>query len=179
MARLKHLPKTLTREEASRLLSQPSRRYPTGIRNRALLRVFYRAGLRCSEALELRVQAPRSDRVHSGRDEARADRSRAGERAIRQRRAPRRAPPAPCREVVGRQTHALNELGRRPRCDWCDCGHTATHRLRFGRVNHCRQPAESGRHLLSACYCDDHADQVRELYIVESELELRAAPAAA
>src|SRR6266542_5595443 len=67
MARLKHLPKTLTREEASRLLSQPSRRYPTEIRNRALLRVFYRAGLRCSEALELRVQAPRSDRVHSGR----------------------------------------------------------------------------------------------------------------
>jgi site-specific recombinase XerD len=56
MARPKHLPKTLTREEAARLIAQPSRRYPTGIRNRALLRTFYRAGLRSAEALDLRVR---------------------------------------------------------------------------------------------------------------------------
>lgn len=62
MARAKHLPKTITREEAARLLARPSRRYPTGIRNRALLRVFYRAGLRCSEALELRVRDVRLER---------------------------------------------------------------------------------------------------------------------
>ena len=56
VARSKHLPKTLTRDETARLLAQPSRRYPTGIRNRALLRTFYRAGLRSAEALELRVR---------------------------------------------------------------------------------------------------------------------------
>jgi site-specific recombinase XerD len=50
------LPKRLTREEVRVLIDQPSRRYPTGIRDRALLRLFYRAGLRCSEALSLRVR---------------------------------------------------------------------------------------------------------------------------
>jgi site-specific recombinase XerD len=62
MSRPKHLPKTLTRPEAALLLNQPSRRYPTGIRNRALLRAFYRSGLRCSEALDLRVRDVRLDR---------------------------------------------------------------------------------------------------------------------
>lgn len=50
----KSLPKRLTREEAAALLAQPSRRYPTGVRDRALIRVLYCAGLRCSEALNLR-----------------------------------------------------------------------------------------------------------------------------
>lgn len=49
----RHLPKRLSRAEAAALLAVPNRRAPTGIRNRALLRLFYRAGLRCSEALEL------------------------------------------------------------------------------------------------------------------------------
>lgn len=49
----KHLPQRLTREEAQRLLAVPNRRAPTGVRNRAILRVFYRAGLRCAEALAL------------------------------------------------------------------------------------------------------------------------------
>lgn len=51
--RPKELPKRLTREEVAALLAQPNRRYPTGIRDRALLRVMYRAGLRCAEALAL------------------------------------------------------------------------------------------------------------------------------
>src|ERR1700733_6930427 len=37
------------------LLAQCSRRAPTGIRDRALLTVIYRAGLRVSEALDLRA----------------------------------------------------------------------------------------------------------------------------
>lgn len=49
----KKLPPRLSREEATALLAIPSRRYPTGIRNRALLRLMYRAGLRCAEALDL------------------------------------------------------------------------------------------------------------------------------
>lgn len=38
---------------AAALIAQPSRRYPTGVRNRALLRLMYRGGLRVSEALNL------------------------------------------------------------------------------------------------------------------------------
>jgi integrase/recombinase XerD len=71
VARAKRLPKRLTRVEAAALLAVPNRRAPTGIRNRALLRVFYRAGLRCSEALNLRprdVQLSRSEiRVNAGK----------------------------------------------------------------------------------------------------------------
>lgn len=65
------LPKRLTREEAAALLAQPNPRYPTGVRDRALLRVFYRAGLRCQEALDLRprdVQLKRNEiRVNAGK----------------------------------------------------------------------------------------------------------------
>jgi integrase/recombinase XerC len=62
--RSRHLPKRLTRLEAAALLDVPSRRYPTGVRNRALLRTLYRAGLRCSEALDLK-----SRDVQLGRNE--------------------------------------------------------------------------------------------------------------
>lgn len=44
----------LTEAEIRELLTQCSRRAPTGIRDRALLVVLYRAGLRISEALDLR-----------------------------------------------------------------------------------------------------------------------------
>lgn len=47
-------PDTLTTDEMARLLRAPSSRAPTGIRNRALLVVLYRAGLRIAEALALR-----------------------------------------------------------------------------------------------------------------------------
>jgi integrase/recombinase XerD len=61
----KHLPQRLTREEAQRLLAIPNRRAPTGVRNRAILRVLYRGGLRCAEALALTprdIQFSRDDR---------------------------------------------------------------------------------------------------------------------
>lgn len=44
----------LTEDEVGQLLRAPSNRAPTGIRNRALLVVLYRAGLRIAEALALR-----------------------------------------------------------------------------------------------------------------------------
>ena len=44
----------LTPDEARRLLAAPSRRAPTGIRNRALLILLWRGGLRVSEALALK-----------------------------------------------------------------------------------------------------------------------------
>jgi site-specific recombinase XerD len=47
-------PEPLTSDEIRRLLRVPSNKAPTGIRNRALLTVFYRAGLRCNEALALK-----------------------------------------------------------------------------------------------------------------------------
>jgi len=46
-------PEPLTPDEARRLIKVPSKRAPTGIRNRALLTVLYRGGLRISEALAL------------------------------------------------------------------------------------------------------------------------------
>lgn len=71
MARPKKLPQILSREEAGALLAQPNPRYATGARNRALLATFYRAGLRCSEALNLRprdVQLARHEiRVNDGK----------------------------------------------------------------------------------------------------------------
>ncbi len=47
-------PEVLTSEEVRRLLEQCSRRAPTGIRNRALITLLYRSGLRISEVLALR-----------------------------------------------------------------------------------------------------------------------------
>ncbi len=50
---LRHFhPEVLTDEEVHRLLAACSAR-PTGVRNRALLVVLYRAGLRINEALSL------------------------------------------------------------------------------------------------------------------------------
>jgi integrase/recombinase XerD len=46
-------PEPLTPDEVKRLLRAPSPRAPTGVRNRALLVVLYRAGLRVAEALAL------------------------------------------------------------------------------------------------------------------------------
>jgi site-specific recombinase XerD len=43
----------LTAEEIQRLLAACSQRAPTGVRNRALLTVLWRGGLRCSEAVSL------------------------------------------------------------------------------------------------------------------------------
>ena len=46
----------LTRSEVRALLDTFSRRAPSGVRNRALVTVLYRAGLRCGEALALEVR---------------------------------------------------------------------------------------------------------------------------
>ena len=46
-------PEVLTGDEVRRLIAGCSERYPTGQRNRALIAVLYRAGLRISEALDL------------------------------------------------------------------------------------------------------------------------------
>ena len=47
-------PEVLTADEVKALIRASSNRAPTGIRNRALITVMYRAGLRLSEALALR-----------------------------------------------------------------------------------------------------------------------------
>jgi len=46
----------LTEAEALELLKACSRRAPSGIRNRALITVLWRTGLRCSEALDLAMR---------------------------------------------------------------------------------------------------------------------------
>ena len=46
----------LTEDEALELLKACSRRAPSGIRNRALVTVLWRTGLRCSEALDLAMR---------------------------------------------------------------------------------------------------------------------------
>lgn len=47
------LPRCLTPDERAALLAQPSHRYPTGVRDRALMATMLHAGLRCAEALSL------------------------------------------------------------------------------------------------------------------------------
>ena len=48
----KKLPKTLTKEEVLKLLSQPNKKAPTGLRNRCIMQLMYRAGLRESEIIK-------------------------------------------------------------------------------------------------------------------------------
>jgi len=54
MAKAKKLPTVLTGEEQTRLLSQPTPRYPTGERNRTLLRLMLNTGLRLAEVTALK-----------------------------------------------------------------------------------------------------------------------------
>lgn len=49
----RHLPTVLTKDEAAALLAQTNTSCPTGLRNRALLELLYRAGLRNGEARHL------------------------------------------------------------------------------------------------------------------------------
>lgn len=51
---IRYPPQPLTPDEVRSLLRACSNRAPTGVRNRALLTVLYRAGLRISEALAIR-----------------------------------------------------------------------------------------------------------------------------
>ena len=47
------LPRTLNRDEIARLLDAPNVRAPTGLRNRCMLELMYRAGLRVGELVAL------------------------------------------------------------------------------------------------------------------------------
>lgn len=49
----KQLPKTLTKEEGKALLSQPNKKAPTGLRNRCIMQLMLRAGLREAEVINL------------------------------------------------------------------------------------------------------------------------------
>jgi len=51
--RKRRLPKTISRDEAARLLKVPNLRAPTGLRNRCMLELMYRAGLRVAEVCAL------------------------------------------------------------------------------------------------------------------------------
>lgn len=51
----KHLPKSLTTEQLEALVSAPDLATPGGLRDRAILELLYGAGLRISEAVELKV----------------------------------------------------------------------------------------------------------------------------
>ena len=50
----KKLPVTLEPEEAQRLIKQPNKRYPTGLRNKAMMALMLHCGLRISEVINLR-----------------------------------------------------------------------------------------------------------------------------
>jgi len=52
----KPLPQIITRDDWERLIAQPSKRAPTGIRNAAILHAMYDAGLRVSELCDLAPQ---------------------------------------------------------------------------------------------------------------------------
>ena len=54
MARSKKLPTVLTEDEQARLLDQPNPRYPTGERNRTMLRLMLNTGLRLAEVTALK-----------------------------------------------------------------------------------------------------------------------------
>lgn len=54
--RKRRLPKILTRDEAAALLAAPNLRAPTGLRNRCMLELMYRAGLRVGEVVKLQVR---------------------------------------------------------------------------------------------------------------------------
>lgn len=56
MARSKKLPKVLTADEQTALVRQLNTRYPSGLRNRCLLRVMLEAGLRAGEVVALRPE---------------------------------------------------------------------------------------------------------------------------
>ena len=48
------LPVTLEPEEIQNLLKQPSKRYPTGLRNKAIMSLMLHCGLRLSEIVNLK-----------------------------------------------------------------------------------------------------------------------------
>src|SRR5689334_19336695 len=52
----RQLPKTLTADEIQALMARPNVNAPTGLRNRAILALLHRCGLRASEACGLHLR---------------------------------------------------------------------------------------------------------------------------
>jgi len=52
---IKKLPTILEPEEAQKLLKQPNKRYPTGLRNKAIMSLMLHCGLRLAEVINLRT----------------------------------------------------------------------------------------------------------------------------
>lgn len=52
----KRLPQFLTVEEVTRMISLPNTRFPRGIRDRAMLELFYATGMRASELAKLKLE---------------------------------------------------------------------------------------------------------------------------
>lgn len=50
------IPDPLTPEESEALLRIPNKRYPTGLRNLAMIRLMLSVGLRCAEVLNLQIK---------------------------------------------------------------------------------------------------------------------------
>lgn len=65
-ARPKELPKTLTADQVDALMAMPNLDVPTGLRDRALMELMYRTGLRVSEAcaIHLRDWRQRDRQIH-------------------------------------------------------------------------------------------------------------------
>jgi integrase/recombinase XerD len=76
--RKRHLPKALHRDEIQALLDQPSLRASSGLRDRCVLELMYRAGLRVAEVCDL---APRSINTKEGIVDVLA--SKSGDRTAR------------------------------------------------------------------------------------------------
>lgn len=62
----RRLPKTLTRDEVDLLMAQPNLRAPTGLRDRAMMALMHRCGLRVSEtcAVHLRDVKWKDNQIH-------------------------------------------------------------------------------------------------------------------
>jgi integrase/recombinase XerD len=65
------LPKTLTRDEVQELLAAPNLNAPTGLRNRCMLELMYRAGLRVGEVVTIQPRDVDLDggtvKIHDGK----------------------------------------------------------------------------------------------------------------
>jgi integrase/recombinase XerD len=73
------LPKTITRESAAKLLAKPNTHCPTGLRNRCILELMYRAGLRVSDICGIHVRDVNWD---TGRIRIRPEVAKGGREAV-------------------------------------------------------------------------------------------------
>lgn len=74
----RRIPQTITQQEFDRLLRQPSRRAPTGVRNAAILAVMWDAGLRVSEVCALAPADVKDGTIRVRRGKGGSDRANLG-----------------------------------------------------------------------------------------------------